>query len=70
MKDKTKLPQIETRYFAVPVTIEKRDGEEDSRTIVLYAAVFDKWSKNFGGWFREKIARGAFDNCLNDEETV
>jgi len=71
MKPKEKLPTIERRYFPVSVTIEKRnDGEPDSRKIVLYAAAFNKWSQNFGGWFREKFDRNAFNNVLNSEDTV
>ncbi len=49
--------------FTDQLKVEKReDGEKESRKIVGYAAMFDKWSRNFGTWFREKIQRGAFDD--------
>lgn len=44
------------------LTIEKRDGDEESRTIVGYALNFNKWSADLGGsWFRfkEKIDKRA-----------
>ncbi len=58
--------RAERRFYNLPVTIEKRDGKE-SRTIVGYAAVFNKFSDPIGGWFREKIDPGAFDNVLNQD---
>ena len=53
---------IERRNFA---TIELR-AEPESRKVTGYAAVFDSYSEEMWG-FREKIARGAFDNVLNDD---
>ena len=53
----------EKRYYIGSISIEKRDGETESRTISGYAVVFDKWSADLGGkhWgFREKISRDAF----------
>lgn len=53
----------EKRYSVGSISIEKRAGNEDSRTITGYAVVFDKWSATLGGshWgFREKINRDAF----------
>ena len=35
-------------------------SSEKSRTIVGYAAKFDRWSDPIGGWFREKIDPSAF----------
>ncbi len=52
---------MEKRTTIQPLTIEKREDGTDSRTITGYAVVFDKWSRNLG-FFREKIARTAFDN--------
>jgi len=40
--------------------IEKREDGTASRKVIGYAAVFEKWSRNFGPWFREKISRDAF----------
>lgn len=54
----------EKRYITGSIEIEKRDGEEDSRTISGYAVVFDKFSSVLGGrsfGFKEKITRAAFD---------
>ena len=42
--------------------ILERRGDENSRTIGGYAAVFDKLSRNLG-WFREKIDKNAFDEA-------
>jgi len=61
--------RVERRIFTLPVGIETREGKEDSRTVVGYAAVFDKWSAPIYGWFREKIAPTAFDKVL-DQDTV
>ena len=58
-----KSKEVEKRCFISDMKIEQRDGESASRTISGYAAKFDSWSSRIGGWFREIIARGAFDNC-------
>lgn len=44
------------------ITAEIRAAQE-GRIIEGYAAKFDKWSDPIWGMFREKIARGAFDEC-------
>lgn len=44
------------------ITAEIRAAQE-GRIIEGYAAKFDKWSDPIWGFFREKIARGAFDGC-------
>jgi len=61
--------RTERRVYEMPVNIETREGDEDSRTITGYAAVFDKWSDPIYGWFREKIDPAAFDKVL-DQDTV
>lgn len=43
-------------------------SEDGTRTISGYAAVFDSWSEDLG-WFREKIAPGAFANALKNSDT-
>lgn len=43
------------------------DGDEDKRTIVGYAAVFDKLSKPLFG-FRERIAKGAFKKTIQEAD--
>lgn len=42
---------------------------EDSNTLVGHAAVFDTLA-DIGGWFKEKIARGAFKKTLADNADV
>jgi HK97 family phage prohead protease len=54
---------IEQRYLPMPVEIR---AEGEKRTVSGYAAVFEQLSQNLG-WFREKIARGAFDNVLDND---
>jgi HK97 family phage prohead protease len=58
--------KLERRYFDNQVTIENRVAGELSRKIRGYAAKFETLSQNLG-WFREKIARGAFDNVLEND---
>lgn len=55
--------EIEIRSLVGDLHIESREEETVSRTIVGYAAKFESWSDPIMGWFREKIARGAFDGC-------
>ena len=56
---------IELRCEATEICIRKlSEGNEnnaESRTIEGYAAKFDRWSEPIGGWFKERIQRGAFD---------
>ena len=55
--------EIEIRSLIGDLHIESREEGIVSRTIVGYAAKFESWSAPIMGWFREKIARGAFDGC-------
>jgi HK97 family phage prohead protease len=55
--------EIEIRSLVSDLHIESREEETVGRTIVGYAAKFESWSDPIMGWFREKIARGAFDGC-------
>ena len=55
--------EIEIRSLIGDLHIESREAGTVSRTIVGYAAKFESWSEPIMGWFREKIARGAFDGC-------
>ena len=43
-------------------TSELRTNAE-GRTIVGYAAKFERWSEPIMGWFKEQIARDAFSEC-------
>lgn len=69
---------IEVRSDLSDLRVETREGAEggaQSRTITGYAAKFDKWSEPIMGWFRERIARDAFNDtdmsdaimCFNHE---
>lgn len=50
--------------------IEMRDGEAgDGMSFRGYAAVFNSWSENLGG-FREKIAPGAFTRSLKSRNEI
>ena len=56
---------IEVRSDLSDLRVETREGAEggaQSRTIIGYAAKFDKWSEPIMGWFRERIARDAFND--------
>ena len=65
-KEYLKDPEAERRYFETTVEFRKKDGEEESRTIEGYAAVFNSDSQDLGG-FVERIEPGAFDEVLNDD---
>jgi uncharacterized protein len=58
--------QIERRGLAVA---ELRRAKPESRTIEGYAALFDTLSEDLG-WFREKIANGAFAESLKRGDDV
>lgn len=60
---RTTSDEIEVRCLVSDLRIEKRDDQTDSRTITGYASVFERWSEPICGWFREQIARGAFEGC-------
>lgn len=49
-----------------PLKIERRSGDAAGVTIRGYAAVFDKYSNNLGG-FREIIKPGAFADVLEND---
>lgn len=66
MKDYIKnYTDAERRFFLQPVAFETRDGVADENYIEGYAAVFNKDSEDFGGWY-ERIAPGAFTDVLQD----
>lgn len=58
------MEPIERRIFGL--TEVRADG---AGKLVGYAAKFDVWSDNLGG-FRERIAPGAFDKVLKDSHDV
>lgn len=59
-------PKMERRTFAVDsLLIEKRE-ESQTEKIIGHAAVFDTIGD--GGWFREKIAPGAFATSIGRDD--
>jgi len=68
-KGKRMKTRIE-RLVMVGADLEIRaegDGAEEKKKIVGYAAVFDSWSNDLGG-FRERIAPGAFTKTLQEAD--
>lgn len=57
------IKDTEVRCLLSDMHIEERAGAENSRTITGYAVKFETWSEPLYGWFKETIARGAFDGC-------
>ena len=53
----------ERRDLSAPIEIRAKDNK---RTVAGYAAVFDSVA-DIGGFFREKIERGAFSNAINGD---
>ena len=52
---------IEVRSELSDLRIENRsENQTPSRTIMGYAAKFERWSEPIMGWFKEQIARDAF----------
>lgn len=69
-KEKKEMPfddkQFETR--GDKIAFEIRQGENEKPKIVGYAAVFNSWSKDLGG-FKERIAPNAFTMALKESDT-
>lgn len=61
--------QIERRVLNLEGCELRADDVDGKQKIRGYAAVFDKWSENLG-YFREKIARGAFAESLSRNDDV
>ncbi len=60
-KNQKNSKPIEVRSEVSDLHIEVRSDEQTpSRTIVGYAAKFERWSEPIMGWFKEQIARDAF----------
>lgn len=71
MSKKDYIKQIENaerRFVTATVTIENRadDNNEGPAVIEGYASLFNSRT-NIGGWFREEILPGAFDDVLQDD---
>ncbi len=54
---------VEVRSDLSDLRIENRsENQTPSRTIVGYAAKFERWSEPIMGWFKEQISRDAFND--------
>ena len=53
--------EIEVRSIVSDLQIRQKEDGKKGRVITGYAAKFDTWSEPIYGWFKEQIARGAFD---------
>ena len=60
-------PNLETRVFS-SAELRMTKGDDGVPRFEGYAAVFNKWSEDLGG-FREKIAPKAFTRALKDSDT-
>ena len=68
IKKQNNSEPIEVRSDISDLHIETRNQSGTaSRTIVGYAAKFEKWSDPIMGWFKEKIARNAFSGTDMDD---
>lgn len=59
----------EVRYVPLAVAELRVAGEGDDEKVRGYAAVFDSFSEDLGG-FKEKIQRGAFKRSLKENDVV
>ena len=55
--------EIEVRSIVSDLQIRQKEDGKKGRVITGYAAKFDTWSEPIYGWFKEKIARGAFEKA-------
>ena len=62
------MSELERRYLTLDVAEVRADGEDDPK-IVGYAAMFNRYSEDLGG-FREQIQRGAFKRSLAEGADV
>lgn len=67
-KDSLSNPELERRHHTTGFEVRAADDKSPG-TLTGYAAVFDKWSENLGG-FREIIRKGAFKNSLEEGADV
>lgn len=62
-KKENQMENIEYRSFPLEVRVEG----DDKKKIVGYAAMFDKWSDDLGG-FKEIIRKGAFRKTIKEKD--
>ena len=53
--------EIEVRSIVSDLQIRQKEDGKKGRVITGYASKFETWSEPIYGWFKEQIARGAFD---------
>jgi len=58
---------IERRFINFEIKAIPNDDGTESRTIEGHAAVTEKWSDS-GGWYREKLAKGAFTDAIGPSD--
>ena len=54
------MTKLQNNPIEVRCQVSELRANTESRTIVGYAAKFEKWAEPIMGWFREKIDRDAF----------
>ena len=57
------MTKLQNNPIEVRCQVSELRANTESRTIVGYAAKFEKWSEPIMGWFKEKIDRDAFSEC-------
>lgn len=65
MELRTNLPQIERRVMTTELRVEPRS--DGGSRIIGYAAVFNAWSVDLGG-FRERVQPGAFAETIANDD--
>ena len=57
------MNKLQNNPIEVRCQVRELRTSPESRTIVGYAAKFERWSEPIMGWFKEQIARDAFSEC-------
>ena len=57
------MSKLQNNPIEVRCQVSELRTNQESRTIVGYAAKFERWSEPIMGWFKEQIARDAFSEC-------
>ena len=57
------MNKLQNNPIEVRCQVSELRTSQESRTIVGYAAKFERWSEPIMGWFKEQIARDAFSEC-------
>ena len=61
------MKKLQNNPIEVRCQVSELRTKQESRTIVGYAAKFERWSEPIMGWFREQVARDAFSECDVDD---